>query len=57
MVSSKPRDGRELYFACESVVDLAFERLTPGTEVQFIEEMAQEGTQAKRVSAGKDHFA
>ena len=49
-------DGRELYFARENVIDPAFERLTTGTEVQFIEEMAQEGLQAKRVSAGKHHF-
>lgn len=49
-------DGRELYFARENVVEPAFEQLTAGTEVQFIEEMAQEGPQAKRVSAGKHHF-
>jgi ribosomal subunit interface protein len=49
-------DGRELYFARENVIDAAFEHLTPGTEVQFIEEMAQEGSQAKRVSACKHHF-
>jgi ribosomal subunit interface protein len=50
-------DGRELYFARENVLAPAFEHLTPGTEVQFIEEMAQEGPQAKRVSAGKHHFS
>jgi ribosomal subunit interface protein len=49
-------DGHELYFARESLVDLAFERLTTGTEVQFIEEMSQEGIQAKHVSAGKYPF-
>lgn len=49
-------DGRELYFARDNVVQPAFEHLTLDTEVQFIEEMAQEGLQAKRVSAGKHHL-
>jgi ribosomal subunit interface protein len=46
-------DGRELYFSRENVVHPAFEELSPGLPVQFIEEMADEGMQAKRVSAGK----
>jgi len=46
-------DGRELYFSRENVVHPAFERLEPGTAVQFIEELAAEGPQAKRVSAGR----
>jgi cold shock CspA family protein len=46
-------DGRELYFSRENVVTPAFDRLAPGTEVHFIEEMAAEGPQAKRVSARK----
>lgn len=46
-------DGRELYFSRENVVDPRFEQLAPGTRVQFIEELAGEGRQAKRVSAGK----
>jgi cold shock CspA family protein/ribosome-associated translation inhibitor RaiA len=49
-------DGRELYFARENVIEPAFEHLTEGLEVQFLEEMAQEGPQAKRVSAGKHRF-
>lgn len=49
-------DGRELYFNRENVVHPLFEHLEPGTEVQFIEEPAGEGAQAKRVSAGKHHF-
>ena len=49
-------EGRELYFARENVVDPAFEQLAVGTEVQYIEEMAQEGPQAKRVTAGKHQF-
>ena len=46
-------DGRELYFSRENVVTPPFERLEPGMPVQFIEEMADEGPQAKRVSVGK----
>jgi hypothetical protein len=38
------------------VVGSAFDHLVIGAEVQFIEEMAQEGPQAKRVSVGKHHF-
>jgi cold shock CspA family protein len=48
-------DGRELYFARENVVHPPFEHLVPGEEVQFIEEPAAEGPQAKRVTAGKHH--
>ena len=48
-------DGRELYFSRENVMHPTFDQLTPGTEVQFIEEMAAEGPQAKRVSVGKHH--
>jgi ribosome-associated translation inhibitor RaiA len=50
-------DGRALYFARENVVEPPFEHLQLGTEVQFLEEMAQEGPQAKRVTAGKHRFA
>ncbi len=46
-------DGRELYFSRENVASPAFEHLSAGTEVQFLEEMGGEGPQAKRVSAGK----
>jgi cold shock CspA family protein/ribosome-associated translation inhibitor RaiA len=46
-------DGRELYFSRENVVTPPFEQLEPGMSVQFIEEMAAEGPQAKRVSVGK----
>ncbi len=48
-------DGRELYFSRENVVHPTFDQLTPGAEVQFIEEMAAEGPQAKRISVGKHH--
>jgi len=46
-------DGRELYFSRENVVHPGFDDLQPGTAVQFIEELADSGPQAKRVSVGK----
>jgi len=46
-------DGRELYFSRDNVVHPLFEHLEPGTVVQFIEELAADGPQAKRVSAGR----
>ena len=49
-------EGDEYYFSRANVVHPAFERLEPGTAVQFIAEMASEGAQARRVSAGKHHF-
>ena len=48
-------DGRELYFSRENVVRPSFDELVDVLEVQFIEEMAAEGPQAKRVSVGKHH--
>lgn len=48
-------DGRELYFSRENVVHPPFEHLALGQEVQFIEELAAEGPQAKRVTVGKHH--
>lgn len=49
-------DGRELYFARDNVVHPGFDQLRIGDEVQFVEEVADEGLQAKRVSVGKHHF-
>ncbi len=49
-------DGREFYFSRESVVYPLFEDLGPGVDVQFLEEAAADGAQARRVSAGKHHF-
>lgn len=46
-------DGREFYFSRDNVVHPTFDDLGVGTEVQFVEEMADEGPQAKRVSVGK----
>jgi ribosomal subunit interface protein len=44
-------DGREYYFSRDNVVTPAFEHLAVGTSVHFIEEVAGEGLQAKRISA------
>lgn len=44
-------DGRELYFSRANVVSPPFEHLAVGMTVHFIEEAADEGLQAKRVSA------
>lgn len=49
-------DGRELYFSRENVIHPDFDRLEVGNEVQFIEEVAAEGMQAKRISIGKHRF-
>jgi ribosome-associated translation inhibitor RaiA/cold shock CspA family protein len=49
-------DGREFYFSRENVVHPTFEQLGPGIDVQFFEELAGEGSQARRVSAGRHHF-
>ena len=46
-------DGREFYFSRDNVVEPSFDQLEIGTAVQFIEEVASEGRQAKRVSVGK----
>jgi ribosomal subunit interface protein len=44
-------DGREYYFSRDNVVSPPFEHLKVGTPVHFIEDVAGEGLQAKRVSA------
>jgi len=46
-------DGTEYYFSRENVSEPLFDSLEAGTAVQFIEEIASEGLQAKRVSLGK----
>jgi ribosomal subunit interface protein len=49
-------DGNELYFNSDNLVNIAFDQLQEGHEVKFIEEMAAEGPQAKRVSIGQHHI-
>lgn len=44
-------DGREYYFSRDNVVTPPFEHLAVGTPVHFIEDVAAEGLQAKRIRA------
>lgn len=46
-------DGDEYWFGAENVTGVPFQHLEVGTRVQFIPEVAAQGRQAKRVSAGK----
>lgn len=46
-------DGDELYFNSDNLVNISFARLKEGDTVKFIEDMAAEGLQAKRVSIGQ----
>lgn len=43
------RDGREIYFHRNSVLDDAFDRLTVGSDVRFTEEEGEKGPQASTV--------
>lgn len=50
-------DGREVYFHRNSVLDDGFDRLTVGSEVRFVEEIGEKGTQASTVRMiGKHHL-
>lgn len=46
----------EYRFDSDNVVDDAYDRLEVGAQVQFLPELAGQGRQAKRVSAGKHGF-
>jgi ribosome-associated translation inhibitor RaiA len=46
-------DGNEYYFSPENVAEATFEQLEIGMPVQFLEEIAGEGRQAKRITTGK----
>jgi len=49
-------DGRTLYFHRNSVLDGAFDRLEPGSEVRFVEEEGEEGPQASSIRiVGRHH--
>lgn len=48
-------DGEEYYFGRDNLPSGQFDKLSVGTAVQFIGEVAGEGPQAKRVSLGKHH--
>jgi cold shock CspA family protein/ribosome-associated translation inhibitor RaiA len=42
-------DRREIYFHRNAVLGESFEKLTPGTEVEFVEEAGEKGPQASTV--------
>jgi cold shock CspA family protein len=44
------RDGREIYFHENALVDLDYDDLEVGTEVRFAEEQGNEGPQASTVA-------
>jgi ribosomal subunit interface protein len=48
-------DRRHVYFHRNSVAQPGFDRLEIGIEVEFVEEMGNEGPQARMVSLGKHH--
>ena len=51
-------DGREIYFHRNAVLDGAFDRLSVGSEVRFLEEQGEKGAQASTVRlVGKHHLA
>jgi len=51
-------DGREVYFHRNAVLDGAFDRLSVGSEVRFVEEEGAKGPQASTVRLiGKHHLA
>lgn len=50
-------DGREFYFSADNVVTADFDAIEVGAEARFIEDVAGEGLQAKRVSIVKRHAA
>ena len=47
-------DGRELYFSAENVAHSSFAQLSEGLSVRFLEAIASEGWQAKRVNVVKN---
>lgn len=48
-------DGNELYFHRVNLANGDFDKLTVGGEVHFLEDIATEGLQAKRVRADRNH--
>ncbi|MHB0974244.1 MAG: ribosome hibernation-promoting factor, HPF/YfiA family [Thiobacillus sp.] len=49
-------DGDELYFSGTNLVNVTLNQLNEGDAVKFIEDVAAEGLQAKRVSIGHHHL-
>ena len=49
-------DGREVYFHRNAVLNDAFDRLTVGSDVRFVENEGVKGSQASTVRVGKHHL-
>jgi cold shock CspA family protein len=49
------KDGREIYFHQNSVLDGKFRQLAPGTRVPFSEEVGEKGPQASTVGVLGKH--
>lgn len=49
-------DGTELYFQRDNLAYPEFDQLEVGMEVEFLQQVAGEGLQAKRVTAGRHHI-
>lgn len=49
------QDGTERYFHRDNVVSPSFDKLKEGDEVKFVEELGNDGLQAKRISIGRHH--
>ncbi len=47
--------GREIYFHRNALINVDLDQLEVGTEVMYVEEILNEGPQAKQVSVGKHH--
>jgi ribosomal subunit interface protein len=48
-------DGNERYFHRDNVASPSFDRLKEGDEVKFVDDIGNEGPQAKRVTVGRHH--
>lgn len=49
-------DGTERYFHRDNVANYSFDRLKEGDEVKFVDDVGNEGPQAKRISIGRHHL-
>jgi ribosomal subunit interface protein len=46
-------DGRDIYFHRNALIDADFDMLDEGTEVSYVEEVGEQGPQAKQIRLGK----
>lgn len=48
-------DGNERYFHRDNIASPSFDKLKEGDEVKFVDDIGNEGPQAKRISVGRHH--